>query len=34
MATQSDKEVTLYTFGTPNGVVISIFLEELKVSVV
>ncbi|KAI0799587.1 glutathione S-transferase [Irpex lacteus] len=30
MAAQSDKEVVLYTLGTPNGVVVSIFLEELK----
>ncbi|KAI0085543.1 glutathione S-transferase [Irpex rosettiformis] len=30
MAAQSDKEVVLYTLGTPNGLVVSIFLEELK----
>lgn len=30
MAAQSDKPVVLYTLGTPNGVVISILLEELK----
>ncbi|KAJ6518117.1 glutathione S-transferase [Mycena vitilis] len=30
MAFQSDKPVVLYTLGTPNGVVASIFLEELK----
>ena len=31
MAAQSDKPIVLYTLGTPNGVVVSIFLEELKV---
>lgn len=30
MATQSDKPVVLYTQGTPNGVPISVLLEELK----
>ena len=33
MATQppAGKSIVLYTFGTPNGFPISIFLEELKV---
>lgn len=31
MAAPSDKEIVLYTLGTPNGVVVSILLEELKV---
>lgn len=30
MATQSDKPVVLYTFGTANGFTASIYLEELK----
>jgi len=30
MATVSDKPIVLYTFPTPNGIVASIFLEELK----
>ena len=29
-STMSKPDVTLYTFGTPNGVPISILLEELK----
>ena len=30
MAAPSDKEIQLYTVGTPNGVVVSILLEELQ----
>lgn len=30
MATETSKPVVLYTVPTPNGVVASIFLEELK----
>ena len=33
MASQSNKPVVLYTVGTPNGVVVSILLEELKVCI-
>jgi hypothetical protein len=31
MAAQSNKDIVLYTLGTPNGLVVSILLEELKV---
>ena len=31
MATKSDKPVVVYTAPTPNGVVVNILLEELKV---
>jgi hypothetical protein len=31
MAFESKKPIVLYTLGTPNGLVVSIFLEELKV---
>lgn len=30
MATKTDKPVVLYTQGTPNGIPISVYLEELK----
>lgn len=30
MATKSDKPVVLYTAPTPNGIPISVYLEELK----